>query len=450
VARGVERAAKRETGKLCEKQNARRGGRFGEGMYARVLLAATAADNVACEPRSGQGEHGVGRGFGTVIPPHGGLAGSAGCCPDLCVPEGRLGRGNAHFILFRKLETCASGAMLSDLVKSPWAWAIILLLVSHATASAGARPRPPLEKSPGIEDKPAGVGLGTDLGKVPTDLSRPDRLPEISAAEYTLSPDLLPVTLLNDPGVVTAIAGNDLGKMDSPAQFSEARRLLAEQRPGEAWPIFERLLKEDPGLADLRYHAAVAAHLSGKRDRASSLAAQALERGEDSTQLQMLIGIMATKEKDFAGAAKAYERALEIDPSNALALYNFSELLREQRRPGEAVEKLRKAIQLKPDQRILRWKIRLAQIETGDGFAEIESQVINRQGKKQQTEDWLITAAAVHLKNRDYRQAEEALRAAKSAIGLQALTTIFSEDLFFRAFSDDKGFKDLLRKLASQ
>ena len=335
-------------------------------------------------------------------------------------------------------------------MKSPWTWAIILLLVSHATASAGARPRPPLEKSPGIHEKPAGVALETELGEMPIDLSRSDRLPEISASGYTLPQDSLTATLVNDPGVFTAVLDNDLGGRDSPAQFSEARRLLAEQRPGEAWPIFEHLLKEDAGFADLRYHAAVAAHLLGKRDRASSLTAQALKRGEDSTQLQMLIGIMATKEKDFSGAAKAYERALEIDPSNALALYNFSELLREQGRPDEAVEKLKKAIQLKPDQRILRWKIRLAQIETGDGFAEVESQVINRQGKRQQTEDWLITTAAVHLKNRDYRRAEAALRAAKSAIGLQALKTIFSEDRFFRAFSDDKGFKDLRSKLASQ
>ena len=332
-------------------------------------------------------------------------------------------------------------------MKSPWTWAIILLLVSHATASAGARPRPPLEKSPGIHEKPAGVALGTELGEMPIDLSRSDRLPEISASGYTLPQDSLTATLVNDPGVFTAVLDNDLGGRDSPAQFSEARRLLAEQRPGEAWPIFERLLKEDPGLADLRYHAAVAAHLSGKGDRASSLAAQALERGEDSTQLQMLIGIMATKEKDFAGAAKAYERALEIDPSNALALYNFSELLREQRRPGEAVEKLRKAIQLKPDQRILRWKIRLAQIETGDGFAEIESQVINRQGKKQQTEDWLLTTAAVHLKNGNYRQAIDALRGARAAMGSNKVRAILSDDHFFRQFAENETLKDIRNEL---
>jgi len=92
-------------------------------------------------------------------------------------------------------------------------------------------------------------------------------------------------------------------------------------------------------------------------------------------------------------------------------------------------------------------KLRLAQMETKEGYEEIETKVISRQNDEGLTEDWLMTAAAVHLKKGNYRQATDALRGAQAAMGSNKARAILSEDHFFRQFAENERLKDIRNEL---
>jgi len=147
---------------------------------------------------------------------------------------------------------------------------------------------------------------------------------------------------------------------------------------------------------------------------------------------------MAMQEKKFPEAEKAFAWAVELNPSNGIALYNLSEVLREQARPKEAIEVLQRAKEIDPRRKLLALKVRLAQLEAGENVEDIEFEVLKRQGEEMQTEDWLMTAAAIHLRAGNYRQAIDALRGAQAAMGSNKVRAILSEDHFFRQFADDE------------
>ncbi len=121
-----------------------------------------------------------------------------------------------------------------------------------------------------------------------------------------------------------------------------------------------------------------------------------------------------------------------------MAFYNQSETLREQGRPKEAIAVLQRAQKLDSKRKLLALKTRLAQLEAGENVEEIKLEVMKRRTDEKQTEDWLITAAAIHLQDGSYRQAIDVLRAACSAMGSNQLRAIFGQDHFFRQFADDE------------
>jgi tetratricopeptide (TPR) repeat protein len=235
--------------------------------------------------------------------------------------------------------------------------------------------------------------------------------------------------------------------LDASARFALAKRLTAQRRPAEASSILEGMLEEKTDLPGLHYQAALAAHMAGRKTEAQSLAARALSRGEDSAPLQVLLGVLAVEDKKLAEAAKAFERATRLDPADGIALYNLSEVLREDGRPGEAIEVLQQAQKLEPTRKILALKMRLAQIEAGVGVEELRSEAATRRGKANPSEDWLMTAAAIHLKNGDYAQAAEALRAASDQIGASQTGAILSQDHFFRKFAESDQLADVRQEL---
>jgi tetratricopeptide (TPR) repeat protein len=226
------------------------------------------------------------------------------------------------------------------------------------------------------------------------------------------------------------------------AEINRAGLLIEERRPAEALALLDPLLAANPDLPGVRYQAALAAQMTGDGAKASKLAAEAMQRKEETSELQVLVGVLAMQEKKFPEAEKAFARAVELNPSNGIALYNLSEALREQGRPREAIEMLQRAKEIDPKRKLLALKIRLAQLEAGENLDEIELGVVTRQSEDDQTEDWLMTAAAVHLKGGNYRQAIEALRAASAVMGASQVRVVFSDDHFFRQFAADTKMKD--------
>jgi len=252
---------------------------------------------------------------------------------------------------------------------------------------------------------------------------------------------LMATAAFGNPG-----AGTEMDKI----QLREAESLIERRQPAEALLVLEKLLQESPDLPGARYQAALAAQLAGDSAKASKLATEALDRGEDSSELQILLGVMAMKEKKYAEARSTFEKAVELDPANGIALYNLSEALREEGQTQEAIGALDRALELEPERKVILLKHRLALMETEKGFEELELQVMTRQNDEHQTYDWLMTAAAVHLKNGSYRQASEALRSAKSIAGSDEVRAIFAGDPFFRKFADDKELADIRQELELQ
>jgi tetratricopeptide (TPR) repeat protein len=251
-------------------------------------------------------------------------------------------------------------------------------------------------------------------------------------------PVLMATAAFGNPG-----AGTEMDKI----QLREAERLIERRQPAEALLVLEKLLQEQPDLPGVRYQAALAAQLAGDSAKASKLATEALDRGEDSSELQILLGVMAMKEKKHAEARSAFEKASELDPSNAIALYNLSEAWREDGRTKDAIDALDRALKRAPKDKVFLLKRRLAQMETDEGFEEVESEVIKRQNDERQTEDWLMTAAAVHLKKGNYRQATQSLRSAQGVAGSDKVRAIFSEDHFFRLFAKEEGLTEIRQEL---
>ncbi len=304
----------------------------------------------------------------------------------------------------------------------------LLLLAGHPNSSA--------QISPGLSAKPANVTVNTNPPQIAVDLTKPDGLLGISNPHHVAPAKPLLTGLVSDAG-----------GLDGDAQLSRAKQLLEERRPAEAWAILEYLLKEDPGLPGLHYQAALTAQRVGDAPMASSLAAQALARGEDRAPLQVLLGVLAMQNRKFADAEKAFERAIGLDPLDGVALYNLSEALREQGRPKEAIEALKRAQELEPKRKLLTLKIRLAQIETGESTEDLKIEVMKRKAEENQTEDWLMTAAAVDLMEGNYLQAIQALRKARSSMGADQVAALFSQDHFFREFADDKELLEIRQEL---
>jgi tetratricopeptide (TPR) repeat protein len=234
------------------------------------------------------------------------------------------------------------------------------------------------------------------------------------------------------------------------AEINRAGLLIEERRPAEALALLDPLLAANPDLPGVRYQAALAAQMTGDGAKASKLAAEAMQRKEETSELQVLVGVLAMQEKKFPEAEKAFARAVELNPSNGIALYNLSEALREQGRPREAIEMLQRAKEIDPKRKLLALKIRLAQLEAGENLDEIELGVVTRQSEDDQTEDWLMTAAAVHLKDGNYRQAIEALRTARGVMGLDNVRAVFSDDRFFRQFSADEQMAEFREEIGLQ
>jgi tetratricopeptide (TPR) repeat protein len=230
------------------------------------------------------------------------------------------------------------------------------------------------------------------------------------------------------------------------AEINRAGLLIEERRQAEALALLEPLLAANPDLPGVRYQAALAAQMTGDSAKASKLAAEAMQRKEETSELQVLVGVLAMQEKKFPEAEKAFARAVELNPSNGIALYNLSEVLREQGRPKEAIEVLQRAKEIDPKRKLLALKIRLAQLEAGENLEEIELGVVTRQSEDEQTEDWLMTAAAVHLRGGNYRQAIAALRAASAVMGTSQVRVVFSDDHFFRQFGDRHELAEIRRE----
>jgi tetratricopeptide (TPR) repeat protein len=193
---------------------------------------------------------------------------------------------------------------------------VVLILKPSATAPS-AKSTPP---APEYSDEPqftvAGVTDPTSLGGHGSNniLRTKEALAKDAAALNRSAPDgPKPATPAPAAEASTAIPPTS-----PPEDFAENERvgklLLAQGKLQEAIPYLERAAKLQPGNYDVSYTLALACEQTHQFSRANQIV-QTLLAQEDRAELHALLADILENEKEFVEAAREYQRAAEMDPS---------------------------------------------------------------------------------------------------------------------------------------
>lgn len=230
----------------------------------------------------------------------------------------------------------------------------------------------------------------------------------------------------------------------SPTPYEPALKQLGEgldaqlaREPEKALRKFAEALELDPKLKGARYQMAVAAYQAGDNEGAKKYAGEAMAAGENLAEAQILLGTIAAREGDHATAAAAFGAAVAADPVNAMAYYNWSESLRHQGKPQEALEKLNMALTRNPGEPLYALKQRLARIEAGDNVEALSAETRSQVNLEPPSGDWLLTAAAIDLSHGDSASAAQMLEGARRNMQPILFFGILQEDPFFRKYHKD-------------
>lgn len=230
----------------------------------------------------------------------------------------------------------------------------------------------------------------------------------------------------------------------TPTPVPEAVQALGEgidlqlgREPEKALEKFGEALAKDENLKGVRYQMAVAAYQAGDNAKAAEVARECIAQEEAVADAHILLGTMAARDGDHATASTEFAAAVEAEPANAMALYNWSESLRTEGKPVEALEKLAQAMSRNPGEPLYALKQRLARIEAGDGLDQLVAETQTQVQLDPPAGDWLLTAAAIDLSRGQSASAAQMLEGARRNMQPILFVGILQEDPLFRKYKDD-------------
>lgn len=230
----------------------------------------------------------------------------------------------------------------------------------------------------------------------------------------------------------------------TPTPDPEAVQALGEgidlqlgREPEKALEKFGEALAKDENLKGVRYQMAVAAYQAGDNVKAAELARACIAQDEAVADAHILLGTMAARDGDHAAASTEFAAAVAAEPANAMALYNWSESLRTEGKPSEALDKLAQAMSRNPGEPLYALKQRLARIEAGDGLDALVAETQTQVQLDPPAGDWLLTAAAIDLSRGESASAAQMLEGARQNMQSILFVGILQEDPFFRKYKDD-------------
>jgi tetratricopeptide (TPR) repeat protein len=192
----------------------------------------------------------------------------------------------------------------------------VVLVLEPAGAPSPAKSAPPVEYSDEPQFTVAGVTDPTSLGGHGSDtvLRTKEALAKETAALNHGAPDGL------NPASTAPAASAPTVSTAAPAaeNFPENERagklLLDEGKPQEALPYLERAGKLQPDDYNVSYALALAYAQTHQLPRANQIV-QALLAREDRAELHALLADNLENERQFVEAAREYQRAAEMNPS---------------------------------------------------------------------------------------------------------------------------------------
>jgi len=219
--------------------------------------------------------------------------------------------------------------------------------------------------------------------------------------------------------------------------LGEGLDLQLGREPEKALEKFSEALAQDENLKGVRYQMAVAAYQAGDNARAAEIARECIGNKEAVGDAHILLGTIAARDGDHAAAAKEFAAAVAAEPANAMAYYNWSESLRSNGQPAEALEKLAQAMSRNPGEPLYALKQRLARIEANDGLDELVAETQAQVQLDPPAGDWLLTAAAIDLSRDESASAAQMLEGARQNMQPILFVGILQEDPFFRKYKND-------------
>ena len=205
----------------------------------------------------------------------------------------------------------------------------------------------------------------------------------------------------------------------SQRDFAQAQKLLREAR------------QLDPSAPGVDYQLATVAFAQGQLEEAKTCLNRSLARRDAVADSNNLLGAILLRENDLPAAISCLQAASEADPKMVQPYVNLASAYRLNFEPLKAVPVLRTASGLNPAQRsVYEFRTRLALLEAGE-TNDIQKQLSEKLAAGEVEADWLLTAAALDLRQGRTDQAAVRLEQARQAL---------APDLF-KVMLDDRAFK---------
>lgn len=212
-------------------------------------------------------------------------------------------------------------------------------------------------------------------------------------------------------GINCAFAADISSRLEGDPRWQEARKRLADGKAGEAKSLFEELLKQYPGQADLYLFLGITQLRLRNPDAAVVAVKRAIDANPNHVEARTLLGWIALEVRgDFDAAIAQYQKVIELHPELAQA---YSNLAAAQKRKGDlaaAIANLDKALERKADfasALTTRGGIFAEQDKWGEARRDFEQAL-----KLNPADDGALYGLAQALREaRDYAGAQEALGA---------------------------------------
>ncbi|RJP34635.1 MAG: tetratricopeptide repeat protein [Candidatus Omnitrophota bacterium] len=139
---------------------------------------------------------------------------------------------------------------------------------------------------------------------------------------------------------------------------------------------YRKLLRAFPAELHVYHKSGYALFQDNRPDDSFTVLRKAIRKQDDSSISHELLGRLFRRNKAFAPAAESFARATELDARNASAFFWWASLLYDQGEFDEALEKVKTALRLAPDQmayRILTARCQSALGQHAEGIETLSS-----------------------------------------------------------------------------
>jgi tetratricopeptide (TPR) repeat protein len=194
---------------------------------------------------------------------------------------------------------------------------------------------------------------------------------------------------------------------------------LVAERSGQFKEAVEKLLaakQKNLRYRGILFRAGKIAYDHGDFDSADKIFERALAFGENIDTANYFRGLVAIRRRDLAAAERFFQAAANAGPFASDYYYYWAEALRMGRHPKEAIphyERAARRARNEGDEAVCRFKVRMARLEAGE-TPQLSGEVEQNRSRGPLSVDWLMTAAALKIREGDINEAVRLISEARA------------------------------------